>query len=437
MGIFKRTGKRGGKGAAPPVEKRVADARPLAEPSLAPAVDAAVVAATVPPAAPRRRADDGFGPLGLTENQLKAIRAAITTLAVCVVVAAIVALAKLLVQFVQAFSSVLLPLAVAGVLALVLNPFFEWLRGPARLPAPVAVAVVFLALLLPFVAFFWFFGALAAEQISDLAHRVPVWWQQLVTGAQERWPQIVRFFEENPIGQRLKEAASGQAGAVASGLQTVGGKAWSAGATVLGWIGGLFAWAVLPIYLVFFLLADRRTSSNWEAEVFPFLKPETRRDVVYLGSEFVRLVVTFFRGQLIIAAAQAILYALGFSLAGLRYGFILGLTLGFLNLIPYLGSIVGLGIALPLALFQDGGGWWLVAVVLGVFTGVQMIEAYLLTPRIMGDRTGLHPLAVIVAIFFWGTALDGILGMILAIPLTAFLVVAWRLLRNKYISEWL
>jgi predicted PurR-regulated permease PerM len=72
-----------------------------------------------------------------------------------------------------------------------------------------------------------------------------------------------------------------------------------------------------------------------------------------------------------------------------------------------------------------------------VFSAVQAIEAYLLTPRIMGDRTGLHPMAVILAIFFWGIALDGILGMILAIPLTAFLVVAWRLARERYIREWL
>ena len=405
-------------------------AKPLAAPSQAPAADAARVAAEAP-RPPRVRAE-GSGPLGLTENQRKAIRAAVTTLAIFVVVAAIGALARLLIEFVQNFSNVLLPLAVAGVLALVLNPFFEWLRGRMRLPAPVAVAVVFLALLLPFVAFFWFFGALAAEQLTDLAHRIPVWWRQLVATTQERWPQILRFFEENPLGQRIKEAASGQAGAVASGLQSVGRQALSAGAVVLRWLGALFAWAVLPIYLVFFLLADRGTFRNWEKEVFPFLKPETRHDVVYLGSEFVRLVVTFFRGQLIIATAQA-----SFSLAGLRYGFILGLTLGFLNLIPYLGSIVGLGIALPLALFQEGGGWWLVAVIVGVFTAVQMIEAYLLTPRIMGDRTGLHPLAVIVAIFFWGTALQGILGMILAIPLTAFLVVAWRLARDKYIREWI
>jgi predicted PurR-regulated permease PerM len=365
------------------------------------------------------------------------VRAALTTLALFVLVAGIGALGKLVADFLAAFSNVFLPLVVAGVLALVLNPYFEWLRRRARLPSAVAVAVVFLSLLVPIVGFFWFFGALAVDQIADLARRLPRWWEQAIETVRERWPQVQLFFSENPLGQQIREAASGQAGALASGLQTMGSKALSFGAMLLGWTGALFAWAVLPIYLIFFLLADRSSFRNWERQVLPFLKPETRQQVVYLGSEFVRLVVTFFRGQLVIATAQAVLFAAGFSLVGLRYGFILGLTLGFLNLIPYLGSIVGLGIALPLALFQEGGGWWLVGAVVAVFSAVQAIEAYLLTPRIMGDRTGLHPMAVIVAIFFWGTALDGILGMILAIPLTAFLVVVWRLARERYIREWL
>jgi predicted PurR-regulated permease PerM len=122
---------------------------------------------------------------------------------------------------------------------------------------------------------------------------------------------------------------------------------------------------------------------------------------------------------------------------------VLGFVLGFLNVIPYLGSMVGLGVTVPLAYFQqeggvfgDGGGVSTVVAVLTVFAVVQTIEGYLLTPKIMGDRTGLHPMVIIVAIFFWGTALGGILGMILAIPLTAFLVVFWRLAKEKYISEW-
>jgi predicted PurR-regulated permease PerM len=191
---------------------------------------------------------------------------------------------------------------------------------------------------------------------------------------------------------------------------------------------------VLPIYFTFFLMADPHRFAKAE-ELLPFFKKETRDDVLFLLREFVNMVVAFFRGQLIVALLQGILFAIGFSIAGLRYGFVLGLMLGFLNIIPYLGSVVGLAVALPLAYFQSGGGWILLAAVLLVFTVVQMIEGYLLTPKIMGDRTGLHPMAIIVAIFFWGSALEGILGMILAIPLTAFLVVFGRLRREKYIRE--
>jgi predicted PurR-regulated permease PerM len=111
------------------------------------------------------------------------------------------------------------------------------------------------------------------------------------------------------------------------------------------------------------------------------------------------------------------------------------MTLGLLNIIPYLGSIVGLGVALPLAYLGDDGGIIRVALALVVFGVVQTIEGYLLTPKIMGNRTGLHPALIIFAVFFWGVALGGILGMILAIPLTAFAVVFWRLLKKKYITE--
>ena len=91
-----------------------------------------------------------------------------------------------------------------------------------------------------------------------------------------------------------------------------------------------------------------------------------------------------------------------------------------------------MSVALPLALLQPGGGMSLVGLVLLVFGCVQATEGWYLTPKIMGHRTGLHPIAIMVSIFFWGTALNGILGMVLAIPLTAFIVTAWRLVKRKY-----
>jgi predicted PurR-regulated permease PerM len=110
------------------------------------------------------------------------------------------------------------------------------------------------------------------------------------------------------------------------------------------------------------------------------------------------------------------------------------MTMGVLNLIPYLGSMIGLMITVPLAYFQSGGGLGLVALVLLTITISQLIEAYVLTPRIMATVPGCRRWPSIFALFFWGTALGGVFGMILAIPLTAFLVVCWRLLKAKYIK---
>jgi predicted PurR-regulated permease PerM len=193
------------------------------------------------------------------------------------------------------------------------------------------------------------------------------------------------------------------------------------------------SWFVLPVYLAFFLMAPPLPKDI--EEFLPFFKAETRSDVVYLVKEFFDIIVSFFRGQLVVALAQGVLYAVGFMLVGLQHGFTIGILLGLLNIVPYLGSMIGLAIALPLAFFQPDGGAVTLALVIAVFAVVQTVEGYYLTPKVMGDRTGLHPLTIMVALFFWGTAFDGIAGMVLAIPLTAFLVVFWRLLKSKYIAE--
>jgi predicted PurR-regulated permease PerM len=157
--------------------------------------------------------------------------------------------------------------------------------------------------------------------------------------------------------------------------------------------------------------------------------------VVFLIREFLGILVAFFRGQLLIGLIMGALLATGFTIGGLKFGLVIGLFTGLLNVVPYLGSIIGLSVALPLAYFQTGGGPMLVGICVGVFGVVQFVEGWFLTPRIMGKQTGLHPVAIMVAIFFWSKALSGIIGMILAIPLTAFFVTAWRLLRRKYFKD--
>jgi predicted PurR-regulated permease PerM len=370
--------------------------------------------------------------LTLSKRQASTVATAVTLLSVVVILAAIGGALWLLAYFLRTFSGVFLPVAVGAVAALVCRPYYDWLTTRLKLPGPVALVAVVLSVVLPFAVFLAFFGTLLVRQSLEVLSHVPEWWKTFTEMMRSRWPELEAFLQTN-TGIRIRDAFASMQEEILSGLRIFGGKAVSAGVGVVRGIGGLLGWAVLPVYFAFFLMA--RAAPVETAELLPFLKPETRKDVTHLVEEFLDIVVAFFRGQLIIALLQGLLFAVGFTLVGLRYGFLIGLLFGILNVIPYLGSIIGLSVSLPLAFFQGGGGFGTLIGVVAVFVIVQLIEGYVLTPRIMGERTGLHPLAIIIAIFFWGTALGGILGMILAIPLTAFLASVWRLLKEKYITE--
>lgn len=370
----------------------------------------------------------------LSERQQNTVAVAITILSAVIILAGIGLVGWIIGAFVNRFATVFLPLAVAAVAALVFKPFYEWIRSKLKIGRVLALLLVILAVTIPIAGLVFFFGALVVDQLTELIKALPGAWTRASEWVTSNTPAVHAFFRDNPYAQELRAGMEGQGAGIVSGLGSVGRQALSAGAGLITWVVGLMGWAVFPIYFAFFLMAETTKIEELEG-VLPFFKPETRKDILYLVSEFVNIMVAFFRGQLVIASIQGLLFAVGFSLAGLKYGAVIGITLGFLNIVPYLGNIIGLGTALPIAFFQDAGGLGRVAAVLVVFALVQSIEGYFLTPKIMGDRTGLHPVAIIIAIFFWGTALSGISGMILAIPLTAFLVVFWRLAREKYVHE--
>ena len=235
------------------------------------------------------------------------------------------------------------------------------------------------------------------------------------------------------IHNRAMETMEKQGGEIAEKSAAVIQSAWSG---LLGFFAQMTYLAVIPIYLFYFLSSNRNLIDELDREL-SFLSDSVREDVLFLIREFVSILVSFFRGQLMIGLLMGVGYAIGFSISGLKFGITLGLLFGLLNIVPYLGSIVGIITALLVAYLQPGGiaetGEWNVLIGCGIsFVIVQVIESYYLTPKIMGQQTGLHPVVVMVSIFFWGTALGGILGMIFGIPLTAFIIVIWRLLCRKY-----
>lgn len=372
--------------------------------------------------------------LKFSPRQKATITAAITLAAALGIIATVVVTLLGLSRFVAAFQQVLMPPVLALFLALLLQPVFDLFMKVSRGSRIIAVLLLFLAAIIPLGLLIWLGVVYAVDQlpklVSDLSELLPKIWE----GGQNLLGNLQGILEGLGLDSRLDEVMNNPSQLVSNSLDNLSATITSSAQGIAASITDILAWLVTPVYLVFFLLAapfDIRMLHKF----LPFLKKRTRKDVVYLADQFISILLTFFRGQIIIALLQGILFGLGFALVGLPYGAVIGFVLGLLNIIPYLGSLIGMAVAIPMALFSAEGGIVLGLLVLLVFAIVQAIESYLLTPRIMGDRTGLHPALIIFSVFFWGTALGGVFGMMLAIPLTAFIVVFWRLLKRKYIQE--
>lgn len=373
--------------------------------------------------------------LELKPAQQKTIAAALTMGSV-VVIGAITLLVLIgCILLVQQFSNVFFPLAVSGILALLLRPYYDWWLERTRQRRILSVILVYTSIGLPVLAALAAVAVPLINELRGLLEHILQWAEAIQAYVQQNLPDVNAFWQNYNLTEKLQGMFQQHTGTVSQGLQHISAQALSAGAGISRALTSLFSWLVVPIYVTFLLVLRTAPADQLEQRVLPFLKPETRQDITYLAREFCNIVVAFFRGQLLIALCQGVLFAVGFSLAGLQYGIVLGFLAGMLNIIPYLGSIVGVGLTFPLAYFQPDGGLWTLLWVLIAFIIVQAIEGNFLTPRIMGDRTGLHPLVIIIAILFWGSVFGGILGMIFAIPLTAFLAIFWRLLRKKYLRE--
>ena len=193
-----------------------------------------------------------------SERQQKTVATAITILAAVVIVGAAGGLFWLLGSFVSAFSHVFLPIAVAGIGALVFQPYYEWLRVRRQLPVWVALSAMFLSVLVPTGIFAGFFGVVLVQQSFDFAEQLPELWEQLQQRLEKDWPDVRAFFVDHPLGQRITAAMQGQGPLLAQGLEFVATTTVTAGAGLAGWASVMLSWVVGPVYFVFFLIAKRR-----------------------------------------------------------------------------------------------------------------------------------------------------------------------------------
>jgi predicted PurR-regulated permease PerM len=370
----------------------------------------------------------------LTDSQRRIVGSALTLFAFLGSIALIIVAVVVLGRLIGFFSSVLWPLAVAGVLALILRPVVQSLQERLRLRRVTSVVLLYgVVVLLTSGALLLLVPPLVG-QLIDFVSYLPTLWESAWNYIQAHYPDWIAMVQKYLEIPSVRSLADG----LANESKTVFAHAIPSLRAAFGGVVDVFAFlthlAIIPVYLFFFLLMRGEPTRNLGTHM-PFLRQGVRDDVVFLASEFVAIIESFFRGQLLIGICMGVLFAIGFTAVGLKFGLFIGLALGVLNIVPYLGTILGLAIALPLAFFQPGGGWYLVGLVLLVKGIVQCIESWFLTPKIMGHHTGLHPVAIIFAVFFWGTAFGGILGMLMAVPLTAFFVTVWRLAKRKYFNS--
>ncbi len=320
-------------------------------------------------------------------------------------------------------SPVLTPFVAAAILGYVLNPGVDWLER-RRLPRALAVLCALLALGLLIAAMVLIVLPVLAEELPVLRERLPALLAKIDAA-------IGPWLKQAGAGGRLDFAALQKAAA----SQLANGEGTSTavlkwlrigGSALLGWAGTLF---LIPIVL-FYLLLD------WHRLIARLGQIVPRRWsalVTSMATEADGLLAQYLRGQLLVMVLLAVYYSSALAIAGFDVALPVGILTGLLVFIPYIGFGLGLALAIVAAILQFDGAQGLIAVAI-VYSIGQFIESFYLTPRLVGERIGLHPLTVIFALLAFGQ-LFGFVGILLALPASAILSVVFGHLRRHYLNS--
>ena len=368
-----------------------------------------------------------------TAKQARLIWMGVTALCVGIFLAVLAVVFWALGWALQRLTPVLLPLAIAGILAYLLDPLVDLLEK-RRVPRGFGIILVYLlgigivagtsAMVIPRLVI----------ETKNLVLQMPTFGDRITKYFQE-WKDTSRIgkkfgelwdtnkFQEvwdSELSKTVQEALSKLAPAVSSWMVAQLSR-------VASWFGLLVGIAMVPVYLFYLLLEKRGISGKW-TNYLPIHESKWKVELVFIIQQINDYLILFFRGQVLVALCDGILLTIGFLAIGLDYAFLLGMVAGVLSIVPFLGVAISIIPAVILAIVQFND-WLHPVLVLGVFSLVQFLEGFVISPKIMGDRVGLHPLTIILAVMIGTTLMGGIIGGILAIPLTA----ALRVLMFRYI----
>lgn len=323
------------------------------------------------------------------------------------------------------FQSILTPFVLAAVIAYFLDPPTSRL---ARLGVPRGLAAGFLVLLLATVvllALLLLYPLLIA-QIGVLVNQLPTYVAGIGTALREVLSSLEEALGPELVDGRLRELAVGQAAAFLSYLGGSATRLIGGGFAVFS----IFMLAIVTPIVAFYMLRDW---PGMMTRIESWLPRRSSATLRALGRDMDRVLSAWLRGQLICCAILALIYGVGLQLVGLELGLSVGLLSGVLSFVPYVGSLTGFITAVLLAIGQFGH-WNGVLWVIGVFVVGQIVEGYIIYPRLLGDRVELHAVWVIFALFAGGVAF-GFVGVLLAVPIAAAIGVVARYWLRRYLES--
>ena len=320
--------------------------------------------------------------------------------------------------------AVLLPFVLGMAIAYFLDPVCDRLEG-WKLPRWLATTVTLVAFLALCIAALMLIVPVLASQISDLVERLPDY-ILILKGKLEQLLALIQARVDAAILEKIRETIEGSSGRAVQWLADAAGELLTRGAA----IANLISLIVITPVVAFYLLRD------WDlivAKVDGWLPLRHRPEIRRLAREVDQTLAGFVRGQGLVCLSLGAFYAMGLSLAGLEFGLVIGLASGLLTFIPYAGSIFGLIMSVGLAVLQFDD-WFRVGIVAAIFFVGQALEGNLLTPKLVGDRVGLHPVWVIFALLAFGS-LFGFVGILIAVPAAAVMGVGVRFALDLYLGS--
>lgn len=320
---------------------------------------------------------------------------------------------------------ILTPFVIALMLAWLGDPLVDRLEAHGR-SRNTAVILVFVLMILLIALALLILVPMIQNQIVTLIAALPQGQEWLLGKAipwieQKTGIEIMAWLAPEKLFNWVRSHWQ-QAGGAAT---TLFGYLSRSGFAMVAWVVNL---ALLPI-LTYYFLRDWDKLVERVAAMIPRNQIET---VSRLAKESNDVLGAFIRGQIAVMIALGVVYAAGLTLVGLNLGLLIGIIAGLISFIPYLGATTGIVMAVLAALVQSQGiDVQLLTMIAVVFTVGQLLESYVLTPRIVGDKIGLHPVAVIFAVMAGGQ-LFGFLGMLLALPAAAVINVLLRYAHERY-----